>query len=118
VPFIYHNVAQVKASGLRIMHAESVTQPRQWQAHNPRCKHRGLSGVLILLHFSVNLARTMKHEIQSRLEQLLKSIQRDSDSLHASKVRYPEGEAVLARLFDAVQSTLQNVVELSADEPE
>jgi hypothetical protein len=60
----------------------------------------------------------MKDEIQSRLELLLKSIQRDSDSLRASKVRYPDGDALFAQLFDAVQSTLQNVNESSADEPE
>jgi hypothetical protein len=60
----------------------------------------------------------MKHETQSRLELLLKLIQRDRDSMNAGKVRYPAGDALLAQLFDAVQSTLQNVVESSADEPE
>jgi hypothetical protein len=60
----------------------------------------------------------MKQEIQNRLELLLKSIQRDKNSLHTSKVRYPTGQALFDRLFDAVQSTLQNTADSSADEPE
>jgi hypothetical protein len=60
----------------------------------------------------------MQQEIQTRLESLLESIQLDKDSLHSSNVRYPTGQALFDRLFDAVQSTLQNTADSSADVPE
>jgi hypothetical protein len=60
----------------------------------------------------------MKQEIQNRLEHLLESVQKDSASLHSDNVRYPTGQALFDHLFDAVQSTLQNTVDSSADEPD
>jgi hypothetical protein len=60
----------------------------------------------------------MKTEIEHRLDLLLKSIQRDRESLRQGNVRYPEAEALFDQLFDAAQSTLQNTLDSSADEPE
>jgi hypothetical protein len=57
----------------------------------------------------------LSQEIIDHLKILETAIERDLQSLRPSPV-FIGGEAVLQELFDAVQSTLQNVEDSSADE--
>jgi hypothetical protein len=57
----------------------------------------------------------LSQEIIDRLKILETAIQRDLQSLQPSPV-FIGGQAVSQQLFDAVQSTLQNVEDSSADE--
>ncbi len=53
-------------------------------------------------------------QIIEKLTHLRESIQRDSQTLQS----YPDGKLIFDELFDAIQSTLQNTVDSSADRPE
>jgi hypothetical protein len=60
----------------------------------------------------------LSQQIQQQLTRLLEAAKRDSDALRSQVDRFPDGRPIFDRLFDAVQSTLQNASELSADKPE
>ena len=59
----------------------------------------------------LNLSR----QIIEQLTQLRQSVDRDTHSLQIGANRFPDAQAIFNELFDAVQSTLQNVDESSAD---
>jgi len=56
----------------------------------------------------------LSRQIHERLKSLRESVERDTDALGP----FPDGKAIFGRLFDAVESTLQNVGDSSADGPE
>jgi hypothetical protein len=59
------------------------------------------------------MPENISDSLAARLSQLLASLSEDCDALQSS----PAGHAVFQDLFDAVQSTLQNVKEPPAEKP-